>query len=62
MGAVSALYQLGMSIRTRVSDTRRISDSTGMNTGVIFYPWVTSVLDPNRDGYETGIFFYPWVT
>jgi hypothetical protein len=62
MGAVSALYRLGMAIRTRVSDTRRISDLTGMNTGVIFYPWVTSVLDPNRDGYETGIFFYPWVT
>jgi hypothetical protein len=29
---------------------------TDMGTGMIFYPWVTPVPDPNRDRYGTGIF------
>jgi hypothetical protein len=33
-----------------------------MGMGTIFYPRVTSVPDPNQDGYGTGIFFHPRVT
>jgi hypothetical protein len=51
-----------MTIQVRVPDTRRVSDPTGTDTGTIFYPWVASVPDPNRDGYEMGIFFHPRVT
>jgi hypothetical protein len=51
---------LGMAIRVRVPDTRRIPDPMGM--GTIFYPWVAPVPDPNQDGYGTGIFFHPRVT
>jgi hypothetical protein len=51
-----------MAIRLRVPDIRRVSDSMGTGTGMIFYPRVASVLDPNRDGYGTGIFSHPWVT
>jgi hypothetical protein len=40
-----------MVIRVRVSDTHRISDPTDMGTGIIFYPRVALVPDPNRDGY-----------
>jgi hypothetical protein len=31
-------------------------------TGMIFYPRMAPVPDPNRDGYETGIFSHPQVT
>jgi hypothetical protein len=34
----------------------------GTDMGTIFYPWVSPVPDPNRDGYETCIFFYLRVT
>jgi hypothetical protein len=51
-----------MAIRVRVPDTHRVPDPTGMSTGMIFYPRVTSVPDPNRDGYGAGIFFHPRVT
>jgi hypothetical protein len=37
----------------------RVPDPTGMGTGMIFYPWVAPVPDPNRDGYDTDIFFLP---
>jgi hypothetical protein len=37
----------------------RVPDLTGMDMGTIFYPRVTLVPDPNRDGYETSIFFSP---
>jgi hypothetical protein len=47
---------VGMAIRVRVPDL------TGTGTGIIFYPWVAPVLDPNRDGYGTGIFSHPRVT
>jgi hypothetical protein len=30
---------------------------SGTRTGMVFYPWVTPVPDPNRDGYEMDIFF-----
>jgi hypothetical protein len=50
-----------MAIRVRVLDTRRVPDSTGTGTDMIFYPRVTLVPDPNRDGYETSIFFHPRV-
>jgi hypothetical protein len=53
---------IGMTIRVRVPDTRWVSDPMGTGTGMIFYLWMASVPDPNRDGYETGIFFHPWVT
>jgi hypothetical protein len=53
---------VGMAIRVRVPDTRQVPDPTGTGTGTIFYPWVTPVPDPNRDGYETGIFSHPRVT
>jgi hypothetical protein len=36
--------------------------SDGYGTRMIFYLWVTSVLDPNRDRYGTSIFFHLWVT
>jgi hypothetical protein len=51
-----------MAIRVRVPDTRRVPDPMGMGTGMIFYPWVAPVSDPNRDGYGTDIFFHPRVT
>jgi hypothetical protein len=53
--AVQIMSQLGMTIWIRVSDPM------GMGTEMIFYPWVTLVPDPNRDGYETDIFSHPWV-
>jgi hypothetical protein len=53
---------VGMAIRVRVSGTRWVPDPTGTGIGMIFYPRVTPVSDPNRDGYETGIFSHPWVT
>jgi hypothetical protein len=39
-----------------------VPDPTVPGTGMIFYPWVAPVPDPNRDRYEAGIFFHPWVT
>jgi hypothetical protein len=54
--------RLEMVIRVWVFDTRWVSDLTGMGMGTIFYPWVTSVPDPNRDSYRTDIFFHPQVT
>jgi hypothetical protein len=41
-----------------IPGTHRVSDLTGLGTGIIFYPWVVPVPDPNR----TGIFSHPWVT
>jgi hypothetical protein len=35
-------------------DTRYPS---GTSMGIIFYPWVAPVPDPNLDGYEMDIFF-----
>jgi hypothetical protein len=52
---------IGMAIRVRVPDTRRVRYPTGTGTGTIFYLWVALVSDPNRDGYETGIFSHPRV-
>jgi hypothetical protein len=49
-------FKLGMTIRLRVSDP------SGTDTRMIFYPWVTPVPDPNRDGYGTSTFFHPQVT
>jgi hypothetical protein len=51
-----------MVIRLWLSDTHQVPDSTGTGMRTIFYPLVTSVPDPNRDGYGTGIFFHPWIT
>jgi hypothetical protein len=55
-------FKLGMTIRVRVSDTRRVPDPIGTDTRMIFYPCVTPVPDPNRDGYGTSTFFHPQVT
>jgi hypothetical protein len=49
--------EVGMAIWVRVPGTHRVSDPTGSGTGMIFYPRVAPVPDPNRDGYEAGIFF-----
>jgi hypothetical protein len=51
-----------MTIWVRVPDIRRVPDPTGTGTGMIFYPRVTPVSDPNQDGYGTSIFSHPWVT
>jgi hypothetical protein len=48
-----------MTIWVRVPDIRRVPDPTG--TGMIFYPRVAPVSDPNQDGYGTSIFFHPRV-
>jgi hypothetical protein len=40
---------LGMTIRVWVPDP------TGIDMGIIFYPWVAPVSDSDRDGY----FFHP---
>jgi hypothetical protein len=48
---------LGMVIQVRVLGTRWVPDPMGSGTGMIFYPWVAPVSDPNLDGYEVGIFF-----
>jgi hypothetical protein len=53
---------VGMAIRVRVPDTRRVGDPTGTGTEMIFYPRVAAVPDPNRDGYVMGIFSHPRVT
>jgi hypothetical protein len=53
---------LGMAIWVWVPDTRRVPDPTGTGMGMIFYPWVAPVPNPNRDRYGTGIFSHPWVT
>jgi hypothetical protein len=45
-----------MAFRVWVPDTCRVPDLTGTDMGMIFYPWVAPILDPNRDGYGTGIF------
>jgi hypothetical protein len=62
-GVARALRQgwVGMTIQARVSDTRWLSNLMGMNTGMIFYLWMTHIPNLNWDGYETGIFFHPWV-
>jgi hypothetical protein len=57
-----SVFRIGMTIWVRVPDTCRVPDPTGMDTGVIFYPWMTSVPDSNRDGYGTGIFSHSRVT
>jgi hypothetical protein len=51
-----------MTIRVRVSGIRRVPDPTGTDTGIIFYPRVAPVPDPNRDGYRAGIFSHSRVT
>jgi hypothetical protein len=51
-----------MAFRVWVSDTRWVPDLTDTDMGMIFYPWVAPILDPNRDGYGVGIFFHPQVT
>jgi hypothetical protein len=61
-GIFAFAFGLGMAIWVWVSDTCRVPDPTGMDTGMIFYPWVTPVSDPNQDGYETSIFSHPRVT
>jgi hypothetical protein len=48
-----------MAIRVRVPGTRH---PTGPGTGMIFYPRMSPVPDPNRDGYGADIFFHPRVT
>jgi hypothetical protein len=53
---------LGMIIRVQILDICQVPDLIGMDMGIIFYQWVASVPDPNRDGYETGIFSHPQVT
>jgi hypothetical protein len=42
-----------MAIRIWVPDTHRVPDpmGPGTGTGMIFYPWVAHVPDPNRDVY-----------
>jgi hypothetical protein len=42
---------LGMAIRVRVSDTRRVPDPMGTGMRTIFYLRVIAVPDLNRDGY-----------
>jgi hypothetical protein len=44
---VVAQVRVGMAIWVRVPDTRRVPDPTGTGTGMIFYPRVTPVPDPN---------------
>jgi hypothetical protein len=56
------LLQLGMAIRLRVPDNRRVPDPMGTGTGMIFYPRVAPVPNLNRDGYETSIFSHLRVT
>jgi hypothetical protein len=53
---------IGMAIRVWIPDTRRVPDPIGTGMGMVFYPWVAPVPEPNRDGYRTGIFFHPRVT
>jgi hypothetical protein len=45
-----------MAIQVWVLDTHRVPDPTGKGMGMIFYPWMALVPDPNQDGYGTGIF------
>jgi hypothetical protein len=54
--------ELGMVIWVWVPDNCRILDLMDMDTGIIFYPWVSLVSDPNRDEYGTDIFSHPRVT
>jgi hypothetical protein len=44
----------------RARSRRRRDGNSG--TGMIFYPRVALVPDPNRDGYGTDIFFHPQIT
>jgi hypothetical protein len=44
---VVAQIRVGMAIWVRVPDTRRVPDLTGTGTGMIFYPRVAPVPDPN---------------
>jgi hypothetical protein len=63
--APSRLYSttgLGMAIRVRVPDTRRVSGPMGTGMETIFYPQVAPVPNPNRDGYRMGIFSHPRIT
>jgi hypothetical protein len=57
MSGPPAPLRLGTVIRVWLPDICRVPDSTGTGMRTIFYPLVTPVPDPNRDGYETGIFF-----
>jgi hypothetical protein len=50
---------IGMAIRVQLPDTCWVPDPTGTGTEMIFYSWVASVPDPNRDEYGTSIFFSP---
>jgi hypothetical protein len=38
---------VGMTIRVWISDTRRVPDLMGTGMGMVFYPWVAPVSDPN---------------
>jgi hypothetical protein len=55
-----SMKQVGMTIQVRVLGThwvrRQIPDPSGMDMRTIFYPRVTSVSDPNRDGYGRVFF------
>jgi hypothetical protein len=42
-------------VRVRDDNSVWVPDLMDMDTGTIFYPRVTPVFDPNRDGYGTGI-------
>jgi hypothetical protein len=50
------------SVALRMAIQVRVSDPMGTGMGMIFYPRVTPVSDPNQDGYVTGIFSHPRVT
>jgi hypothetical protein len=44
------------------SSSRLRDGNLDTGTGMIFYPRVAPVSDPNQNGYETDIFFHPWIT
>jgi hypothetical protein len=45
--------RVGMAIRVRVPDTRRVLDPTGTGMGVIFYLWVAPIPEPRRVFFPT---------
>jgi hypothetical protein len=60
MGVIAAGTEKNGSATIGVGTNRDVNSGTG--TGMIFYPQVAPVPDPNRDGYGTDIFFHPRVT